>query len=242
MNKTLIFLFIFGLSVPVCSAGLDEVLSARVQQAQQGGAAQAQEEFINLISSNKAFSWQELESLISRGADVNAPSFEGGRTALMVAVENVGAKFILLDGGSAALQSQREQQANQRRAAFARIAYLIKAGANVNPRVNDGKNSPYLLLAVTGDSNAFSMLLEGLALQKGNVDLADDNGLRPIDLAAKQQKSAAYKLLLKAGADAQKASPALGGQSPQAYLEEQARLASGGDEASYRRFLEPFGY
>lgn len=239
----ILFTLVFLLGVfPVQAAGLSEVLSGRVQQAQQDGAAAAQEEFVALINSNKAFSWQELEALIRRGADVNAFSFEGGRTALMVAVENVGAKFILLDGGSADRQSEREAQANQRRAGFARIAYLIKAGANVNPRVKDGKNSPYLLLAAVGDSNVFSMLLEGLALQKGNPDLADDNGLRPIDLAAKQQKAAAYKLLVKAGANAQQPSAALGGKSPKAYLEEQARQASGGDEASYRRFLEPFGY
>lgn len=227
--------------IPAGAAELEEVLSARVQQAQQTGA-DVQKELIALIESNKAFSWEELSALVQRGADVNAGCFEGGRTALMVAVERVGAKFILLDGGSSARQSQRDEQASQRRAAFARIAYLIKAGANVNPRVNDGKNSPYLLLAVVGDSNAFSMLLEGLALQKGNPDLADDNGLRPIDLAAKQQKAVAYKLLVKAGADAQKPSAALGGKSPRAYLEEQARQASGGDEDSYRRFLEPFGY
>ena len=233
----ILFTLFFLLGVfPVQAAGLSEVLSGRVQQAQQNGAAQAQADFVALINSNKAFSWQELEALIRRGADVNAFSFEGGRTALMVAVENVGAKFILLDGGSADRQSEREAQANQRRAGFARIAYLIKAGANVNPRVNDGKNSPYLLLATVGDSNVFSMLLEGLALQKGNPDLADD------DLAAKQQKAAAYKLLVKAGANAQQPSAALGGKSPKAYLEEQARQASGGDEVSYRRFLEPFGY
>lgn len=242
MKKTLLFSSLLILGAAAGWAGLQETLSSRVQQAQQNGSAQAQEELVSLIKSNKAFSWQELETLLKKGADINAPCFEGGRTALMVAVENVGSKFILLDGGSSALQSQREQQASQRRAAFARIAYLIKAGAQVNPRVNDGKNSPYLLLAVTGDSNAFSMLLEGLALQKGNVDLADDDGMRPIDLAAKQQKSAAYKLLVKAGADVQKPSPALGGLSPKEYLEEQARQASAGDEENYHRFLQPFGY
>ena len=242
MKKLFLFVMIFGLNIPVCWGGLAETLSARVQQAQQTGAAQAQAEFVALINSKKPFTWPELEALVKRGADVNATCFKGGRSALMVAVESVGSKFVLLDGGGEAWQSARDEQAQHRRAAFARIAYLIKAGAKVNLRVNDGKNSPYLLLALTGDSNAFAMLLEGLALEKGNPDLADDNGMRPIDLAALQQKPVAYKLLVKAGADAQKPSPALGGKTPRAYVEDLARQATAGDEEGYRQLLEQFGY
>lgn len=235
--------FIFALAVlPAYAAWPTEKLSARLEQALQASPAQAQADFVALISSGKPFTVDQLMDLINRGADVNARSFEGGRTALMVVAESVPASFVHLDSGNAADQRRRDERAQERRAAFARLAYLIQVGAEVNPRVDDGKNSPYLLLRVGGDSNVFSLLLEGLALQKGNPDLADDKGMRPIDLAAIQQKPAAYKLLCKAGADDNKKSPALGGKSPREYLQEKALQASNGDESFAKQFLEPFGY
>ena len=241
MKLLMAFVLLFALA-PVYSADMAALFFFFLQQAVENSPETAQADFVALIKSGRAFQWPELSALIERGADVNARCFEGGRTALMVVAESVEAPFVLLDSGGEADKPKREALKQRRRADFARLAFLIQAGAKVNLRVNDGKNSPYLLVRVMGDTNVFSMLLEGLALEKGNPDAADDNGMRPLDYAALHQNLSAYKMLIKAGADDRAPSRALGGKSAREYLQEEALAVSGGNEEFARQFLASFGY
>jgi serine/threonine protein kinase len=152
-----------------------------------------------LLTAIAAGNLEQVKSLISKGADVNAVSADG-TTPLMLAAESNApiVEALLAAGAQVETQDTRGRTALYRASAEGKedaMRLLIDRQANVNTRAGDLK-TPLIEAVANGKLGATQLLIDHSA----DVNLADSNNTTPLMFAAEKDPAEIVKLLLTHGA------------------------------------------
>jgi serine/threonine protein kinase len=152
-----------------------------------------------LLTAIAAGNLDQVKSLISKGADVNAVSADG-TTPLMLAAESNApiVEALLAAGAQVETQDTRGRTALYRASAEGKedaMRLLIDRQANVNTRASDLK-TPLIEAVANGKLGAAQLLIDHSA----DVNLADANNTTPLMFAAEKDPAEIVKLLLTHGA------------------------------------------
>ena len=202
--------------------------SSIIEYAAERSAA-AQSQFEQLELSLEQAMWAaiafedtaKLASLLRQGVDPNKAEERSQMTPLMAA-ETLPVARILIEAGADPRQRDKAGRTALHHAAKMRegasiVELLMRTGADVNARSNDGGQHTPLLCAVENyiegqDRQEAELIIRVLVHLGAEVNIADAGGNTALVLAATRNQPELIRLLLELGADA--ARPVLGGRTP----------------------------
>ena len=163
----------------------------------------------------------KLASLLKQGVDPNKPEERSQMTPIMAA-ETLPVAKILIDAGADPRLRDRAGRTALHHAAKMRegasiVELLVRTGADVNARANDGAQDTPLLCAVENyleveDREEAALIIRVLVHLGADINLADARGNTALVLAATHNQPDLIRLLLELGADASR--PVVGGRTP----------------------------
>lgn len=155
----------------------------------------------------------KVRAILDRGANANAPDPLSQMTPLMAA-ETLPVTLTLIERGANPLARDRTGRtalhyAVTMREATKIVPVLVRKGAEVDARTEDGNRYTPLMIAVENyiegsDDKAkasFSLLIRELKHLGANINAADARGTTPIATAAKHNQPELIRLLIELGAD-----------------------------------------
>lgn len=163
----------------------------------------------------------KLANLLKLGVDPNKPEERSRMTPIMAAETLPVAKILIEAGADPRLRDKAGRMAlhhaTKMREGASIVELLVRSGADVNARANNGDQDTPLLCAVENyleveDRQEAALIIRVLIHLGADVNAADTRGNTALVLAAKHNQPELIRLLLELGADA--ARPVIGGRTP----------------------------
>jgi ankyrin repeat protein len=163
----------------------------------------------------------KLASLLKLGVDPNKAEELSRMTPIMAAETLPIAKILIEAGANPSLRDRAGRtalhHAAKMREGASIVELLVRKGADVNARANDGAQETPLLCAVENyleveDLKEAALIIRVLVHLGADINIADARGNNALVLAAKHNKPELIRLLLELGADA--ARRVSGGRTP----------------------------
>jgi len=163
----------------------------------------------------------KLASLLKQGVDPNKPEERSQMTPLMAAETLPIAKILIEAGADPGLRDRAGRtalhHAAKMREGASIVELLVRMGADVNTRSNDGGQGTPLLCAVENyleiqDRQEAALIIRVLVHLGADINFADARGNTALVLAATHNQPDLIRLLLELGADASR--PVVGGRTP----------------------------